>query len=168
MLLAASPRGLALCAFAARRSVRGLLAEVPARKWDAEAEGDPAARRHLDLAARELREYFRGTLKKFTVPLDLRGAEFEVRVWRALLQIPYGQTRSYGAIARSLGNPRAARAVGGANNRNWIAIAVPCHRVIGAAGQLTGYGGGLERKRFLLAHEGGFDFSGVKNLDAGA
>ena len=102
---------------------------------------------------RELREYFDGKRREFTFPLDLRGTPFQVKCWRALLNIPYGETRSYADIARVVGRPQAYRAVGMANNRNPIAIVVPCHRVIGADGSLTGYGGGLERKRWLLAHE---------------
>jgi O-6-methylguanine DNA methyltransferase len=87
------------------------------------------------------------------LPLDLHGGDFERRVWRALLEIPAGETRSYGAIARALGHPGAARAVGMANGANPIAIVVPCHRVIGSSGSLTGYGGGLDRKAWLLDHE---------------
>jgi methylated-DNA-[protein]-cysteine S-methyltransferase len=98
--------------------------------------------------------YFEGTPTQAAAPpLDLRGAAFEVNVWSALLDIPIGATTSYGAIARVLGSPNAARAVGLANGANPIPIIVPCHRVIGASGTLTGYGGGLERKAWLLAHE---------------
>ncbi|HLH14096.1 MAG TPA: methylated-DNA--[protein]-cysteine S-methyltransferase [Solirubrobacteraceae bacterium] len=103
----------------------------------------------------QLREYFAGERTTFDTPLQLRGNEFERRVWHALLDIPYGETVSYGEIARRVGNPAAARAVGLANGRNPIAVIVPCHRVIGANGSLTGYGGGLERKRLLLELERG-------------
>jgi methylated-DNA-[protein]-cysteine S-methyltransferase len=92
-------------------------------------------------------------LTEFTVPLVLRGSDFEQRVWTALRQIPYGETRSYGAIAKQVGEPDAARAVGVANNRNPVAIIVPCHRVIGSDGKLVGYGGGLHRKVALLELE---------------
>jgi methylated-DNA-[protein]-cysteine S-methyltransferase len=103
----------------------------------------------------ELREYFDGRRRQFETPLAMHGSEFERRVWEALREIPYGETVSYGELARSLGQPSAARAVGLANGRNPIAVIVPCHRVIGADGSLTGYGGGLERKRALLELEAG-------------
>ena len=103
----------------------------------------------------QLGEYFAGERTEFSVPLAPQGTEFQRRVWDALLTIPYGRTRSYGEIARQIGEPswEAARAVGAANGRNPIAIVVPCHRVIGADGSLVGYGGGLERKKFLLELE---------------
>jgi len=101
----------------------------------------------------QLNAYFAGELIDFDVELDLRGTEFQQRVWKALLTIPYGETRSYGEIAEQIGAPGAARAVGLANGHNRIAIIVPCHRVIGASGRLTGYGGGLERKQSLLELE---------------
>jgi methylated-DNA-[protein]-cysteine S-methyltransferase len=103
----------------------------------------------------QLEEYFAGERRTFDIPLVIEGAEFERRVWRALREIPYGETVSYGEIARRVGQPTAARAVGLANGRNPIAVIVPCHRVIGADGTLTGYGGGLERKRLLLELEQG-------------
>jgi methylated-DNA-[protein]-cysteine S-methyltransferase len=103
----------------------------------------------------QLEEYFAGTRRTFDVPLSLHGNEFELRVWSALREIGYGETASYGEIARRIGAPSAARAVGLANGRNPIALIVPCHRVIGADGSLTGYGGGLERKRLLLDLEAG-------------
>ena len=107
----------------------------------------------LVTTASELDRYFAGHLTEFTVPLLLRGGEFERRVWHALLDIPYGETRSYGAIAKAVGEPDAARAVGNANNHNPVAIIVPCHRVIGSNGKLVGYGGGLPTKRTLLELE---------------
>jgi len=101
-----------------------------------------------------LAEYFAGERAEIdTVPLDMRGADFEKRVWRALTRIPAGETTSYGAIAKALGSPGASRAVGHANGANPVSIIVPCHRVIGASGHLTGYGGGLDRKTWLLNHE---------------
>lgn len=103
--------------------------------------------------ARQLDEYFAGTRHTFDVKLKLIGTEFQRRVWSALLRIPFGETRSYGQIARELGNPRATRAVGAANGKNPIAIIAPCHRVIGASGALTGFAGGLEAKDTLLALE---------------
>jgi methylated-DNA-[protein]-cysteine S-methyltransferase len=105
-------------------------------------------------ALRQLTAYFDGRLQRFDLPLAGEGSPFQQRVWQALLQVPHGRTASYGAIAAAIGNPRACRAVGLANGRNPIAIVVPCHRIIGRNGQLTGYGGGLERKRWLLRHEG--------------
>jgi methylated-DNA-[protein]-cysteine S-methyltransferase len=103
----------------------------------------------------QLHEYFDGHRHEFDVPLRMNGNQFERRVWEALREIPYGETVSYGRIATELGQPGAARAVGLANGRNPVAVIVPCHRVIGADGSLTGYGGGLERKQFLLDLEAG-------------
>ena len=104
----------------------------------------------------ELDAYFAGDLHEFTVPFDLRGTEFQRRVWGLLLNIPYGETRSYGQVASALGRPKASRAVGQAVGTNPVAIIVPCHRVIGSSGGLVGYGGGLHRKQALLALEAGF------------
>jgi methylated-DNA-[protein]-cysteine S-methyltransferase len=106
----------------------------------------------------QLDEYFAGRRLAFDLPLAMAGTPFQVRVWRALLEIPYGETTTYGELARQVrpgGGWQAARAVGAANGRNPIAVVVPCHRVVGADGSLTGYGGGLERKRFLLDLEAG-------------
>ena len=102
----------------------------------------------------ELKEYFAGKRREFSFPLDLRGTEFQIACWSALLAIPYGETRSYADIARAVGKANAFRAVGMANNRNPIAIVVPCHRVIASDGTLCGYGGGLDVKRKLLELEG--------------
>lgn len=107
-------------------------------------------------AARQLVAYFDGRLQQFDLPLTAHGSEFEEQVWAALRAIPYGATVSYGEIARRVGQPGAARAVGMANNRNPLPIVVPCHRVIGADGSMTGFGGGIARKRWLLAHEARF------------
>lgn len=104
--------------------------------------------------ARQLAEYFAGERRSFELPLEPEGTEFQRAVWDALTAIPYGSTVGYGELARALGRPAASRAVGRANGSNPIPVIVPCHRVIGAQGDLTGYGGGLERKRFLLRHEG--------------
>ena len=105
-------------------------------------------------AERQIVAYFAGRLQNFTLPLDFNGTEFQRRVWFELLRIPFGETRSYGQIARALGDPNLMRAVGAANGRNPISIVAPCHRVVGAAGQLTGFAGGLEAKRLLLELEG--------------
>jgi methylated-DNA-[protein]-cysteine S-methyltransferase len=103
---------------------------------------------------KELNEYFAGKRNAFTVPLDMRGTFFQKQVWEALLGIPFGETRTYGQLAIQLGNPKATRAVGAANGRNPIAILVPCHRVVGHSGKLTGFAGGLDAKAHLLELEG--------------
>ena len=105
-------------------------------------------------AEKQLKEYFAGTRKEFTLKLDPMGTDFQKEVWKALAAIPYGETRSYSDIAREIGNLKAVRAVGAANGKNPISIVVPCHRVIGASGQLTGFAGGLEAKACLLSLEG--------------
>ncbi len=117
------------------------------------AAGEDARHPVLREAERQLKEYFAGARTSFDVPLDFHGTEFQKRVWAALLAIPFGETRSYGEIARALGKPSAMRAVGAANGRNPISIIAPCHRVIGANGQLTGFAGGLKAKAHLLALE---------------
>lgn len=104
---------------------------------------------------KELKEYFQGKRKSFDIPLEASGTEFQKKCWDALLKIPYGETRTYGQIAKSIGNPKACRAVGLSNNRNPISIIIPCHRVIGAGGKLVGYAGGLEVKEYLLKLERG-------------
>ena len=107
----------------------------------------------LKEAKRQLKEYFSGKRKEFCLPLNPKGTDFQEKVWEALQKIPYGQTRSYGEIAKNIGNPKASRAVGGANHKNPIMIFIPCHRVIGADGGLVGFGGGIEVKRYLLELE---------------
>jgi methylated-DNA-[protein]-cysteine S-methyltransferase len=119
---------------------------------------DPRWRRDdqaFEPAVRELKQYFDGDRRDFDLPLELRGSKFELRVWQALREIPYGHTATYGELARAIGERGGARAVGVATARNPIAVFVPCHRVIGADGTLTGYAGGLERKRLLLDLESG-------------
>jgi methylated-DNA-[protein]-cysteine S-methyltransferase len=106
-------------------------------------------------AVTQISEYFAGTRQEFDLPIALEGTEFQQQVWQELQNIPFGQTVSYGDLARSIGKPSAVRAVGAANGDNPVSIIVPCHRVIGSDGGLTGYGGGLERKQWLLKHEGG-------------
>jgi methylated-DNA-[protein]-cysteine S-methyltransferase len=106
-------------------------------------------------AASQLRAYFAGSLREFRLPLEMDGTEFQLRVWKLLCEIPYGETRSYRDLARALGEPQAVRAVGAANGANPLPIVVPCHRVIGANGSLTGYGGGLALKKQLLELERG-------------
>ncbi len=109
---------------------------------------------HLDLLTQELTAYFMGKLTKFSVNVTTQGTSFQKDVWSALQEIPYGQTKSYGDIAKVIQNPNSVRAVGAANGNNRIAIIIPCHRVIGTNGKLTGYAGGLWRKEWLLKHEG--------------
>jgi methylated-DNA-[protein]-cysteine S-methyltransferase len=106
---------------------------------------------------RQLNDYFAGKRKSFSVKLDFKGTEFQKKVWAALLTIPFGETRSYGQIAKQIENPKAVRAVGAANGKNPISIIAPCHRVIGSTGKLTGFAGGLETKAHLLALEGNQD-----------
>lgn len=118
---------------------------------DALGPRDPAG---FEEAERQLQEYFAGERQSFDLPLAPRGEPFQQRVWRLLRQIPYGETRSYGRLAHELGSPGLAQAVGAANGRNPLSVVVPCHRVVGADGSLTGYAGGLERKRRLLELEG--------------
>jgi methylated-DNA-[protein]-cysteine S-methyltransferase len=135
-------------------SLTGLYMNVshrPAAGDDSQEDADAGPLRET---ARQLAQYFAGERRDFDLPLRLAGSEFQLRVWHALTEIPYGATWSYGQLAKHVGNPNASRAVGLANGRNPISILVPCHRVIGADGSLTGYGGGLHRKQWLLAHEG--------------
>ena len=134
------------------RSMTGLWFEG---RGAAESNAEQSSDRILDRACRELDSYFEGRLTGFTVPVNPQGTDFQRRVWSALQAIPYGVTRSYGDIARVIGSQSAVRAVGAANGANPIAIIIPCHRVIGANGSLTGFGGGLDRKRFLLDLERG-------------
>jgi methylated-DNA-[protein]-cysteine S-methyltransferase len=136
---------------------------VVAIHWDGEGpagrggRGDEIAPDHahpvLTEADRQLTEYFAGTRETFDLPLDPAGTPFQQKVWQALTRIPFGQTASYRDVAVAIGSPNACRAVGAANGRNPIPIVVPCHRVIGAAGDLTGFGGGLKTKAFLLSLE---------------
>ena len=147
--LAASERGLRALHMSAQRHVP----EQPDPRWLQATPDHPAQGRILAQAARQLDEYFAGGRRAFDLPLDLAGTAFQQAVWTALCTIGFGQTASYGELARRIGNPNAVRAVGLANGRNPVSIIVPCHRVIGADGSMTGYGGGLERKVFLLALE---------------
>jgi len=109
--------------------------------------------RNFDRVCDQLTGYFSGGSRQFDVPLAPQGTEFQKKVWRELLRIPFGETISYGELARRIGQPKASRAVGRANGQNPISVIVPCHRVIGADGTLTGYGGGIDRKKWLLEHE---------------
>jgi len=155
LFLAASGRGLVALEFDAR-----LPGQQTIRPNPRDLRAESKAVRFKDSASalrpyvRELEQYFGGARREFTFPLDLRGTDFQLACWRALLAIPYGETRSYGDIARAVGRPKGFRAVGMANNRNPVAIVVPCHRVIASDGTLCGYGGGLDVKRKLLELEG--------------
>jgi methylated-DNA-[protein]-cysteine S-methyltransferase len=149
MLAATGDDGaLRLLEFAGPRAEASLAREA-AESREAVAEDGGACE-----AVRQVQEYFRGERRDFDLPLSSRGTDFQRRVWGELRRIPFGETISYRELARRLGNPAAVRAVGGANGRNPISIVVPCHRVIGANGTLTGYGGGIDRKAHLLALEG--------------
>jgi methylated-DNA-[protein]-cysteine S-methyltransferase len=121
----------------------------PGEDWVQNATLDP-----FPAAVRQLQEYFAGVRRVFDLTLRMQGTDFQRQVWRELCKIPFGETWSYGQLAKRIGNPNGSRAVGLANGRNPIAIIVPCHRVIGADGSLTGFGGGIERKQWLLTHEG--------------
>ena len=155
LFLASSARGLVALEFdkrlpgqqTIRPNPRDLRMEAKGLRFQESAE-------ELQAYVRELNEYFDGRRREFRFPLDLRGTEFQIACWRALLAIPCGETRTYADIARAVGRPQGFRAVGMANNRNPIAIVVPCHRVIASDGTLCGYGGGLEVKRKLLELEG--------------
>ncbi|QTD47311.1 methylated-DNA--[protein]-cysteine S-methyltransferase [Ottowia testudinis] len=148
-----TPQGLALLEFC--RETKGLDAEWRAVERHAGGAAEPGDDARTRALGAEIEAYFNGQLTAFKTPLDLVGTPFQKSVWQALLDIPYGQTRSYAQQARQIDRPTATRAVAAANGQNKIAIIVPCHRVIGSNGQLTGYGGGLPRKQWLLALESG-------------
>jgi methylated-DNA-[protein]-cysteine S-methyltransferase len=143
LTLVASPDGLSAVLWANDRPGR-----IPLL-IDAEDAGHPVLRESM----RQLAEYFSGERRSFVLPLDVPGTAFQHQVWSALRTIPFGETRSYGEIARQIGQPAAARAVGAANGRNPVSIVTPCHRVVGSTGQLTGFAGGLDVKARLLAFE---------------
>jgi methylated-DNA-[protein]-cysteine S-methyltransferase len=143
LLLVADESGLLELAFA-----QGRTPPVVDPEWD---EGGP----FLEEPLRQLRAFFAGELRDFDLRLQPQGTQFQQRVWQLLCEIPYGETISYGELAKRAGNPAASRAVGLANGSNPIAIVIPCHRVIGSNGKLTGYGGGLDNKRWLLDFERG-------------
>ncbi len=147
MLAGATADGVCLLEFVDRRMIETQLERL--RKLF-RAALVPGSSPHFDRLADELQRYFSGTLRRFSTPLDMRGTPFQKKTWSALLTIPYGETRSYAEQARIVGEPSAVRAVARANGDNRIAIVIPCHRVVGSDGSLTGYGGGLWRKRWLL------------------
>lgn len=151
MIAGATDAGVCLLEFTDRRMLETQLRRLVERL---NCVFVPGANEFGERLEAELRDYFAGTLRRFETPLVTPGTPFQQRVWSALREIPYGETRSYGDQARMIGEPKAVRAVARANGDNRIAIVIPCHRVIGADGKLTGYGGGLWRKRWLLRHEG--------------
>jgi methylated-DNA-[protein]-cysteine S-methyltransferase len=153
----ASPIG-PLTLVAAGGALAGVYMDAQRHLPDTVAQAAPASQDGPDAAplaaaARQLAEYFAGQRTEFDLPLEMAGTDFQRRVWAALREIPYGETVSYGELARGIGKASASRAVGLANGKNPFAVVVPCHRVVGSDGSLTGYGGGLDRKRFLLALE---------------
>ena len=150
MRAGATDEGICLFDFQYRRSIDTIMNRIETIAGDKFEEGDHP---HFEILKRQAEEYFAGGRKAFDLPLHLVGTPFQKRVWEGLLQIPYGETRSYKQQSIFLGDEKAIRAVAGANGENGIAIIVPCHRVIGANGSLTGYGGGLPKKKWLLEHE---------------
>jgi O-6-methylguanine DNA methyltransferase len=151
MVTAATGNGCCLLEFEDRGGLEVIRKRILKRYGMEMVEGEDPI---LDRVQSELEEYFEGVRFEFSLPLDLKGTSFQRAVWRELLTIPYGETRTYGEIAASVGKPKAVRATGRANGDNYIAIVVPCHRVVQHDGALRGYGGGLWRKRHLLEHEG--------------
>jgi len=159
LFLAASQNGLVALEFDARLPGQQTIRPNPRDLRSEKSHGSKTvtfedSAQSMRSYVRELEEYFDGKRREFSFALDLRGTEFQVACWRALLAIPYGETRTYADIARAVGRPQGFRAVGMANNRNPVAIVVPCHRVIASDGTLCGYGGGLDLKRKLLELEG--------------
>lgn len=152
MIACATDKGICLLEFNDRKKLDGQSEKLAK---DLNANIVEQENKHFALLKKELEAYFNHDLKIFTVPLDLVGTEFQKKVWQALLTIPYGKTVSYLQQSESMGNPLSIRAVANANGMNKIAIIIPCHRVIGSNGKLTGYAGGLERKQFLLNLEKG-------------
>jgi AraC family transcriptional regulator of adaptative response/methylated-DNA-[protein]-cysteine methyltransferase len=152
MAFGSSEKGLCLLDFRHRKSFPRILKRITKLFGDKTHGSSP----FIELAETELNQYLQGDLKIFSVPLDIRGSEFQLKVWNALLQVPYGRTASYLDIAQKIGRPEAVRAVANANGQNGIAVIIPCHRVIGSDGSLTGYGGGVAMKKRLLNIESKF------------
>lgn len=142
-ILAADERSLCYCGFL----------DGDAKEYLQKHQAQETATPLLENAAKEIKAYFRGDLQEFSIPYNLEGTDFRIRVWQELTRIPYGETISYRELACRVGNPRACRAVGQANHHNPLSIIIPCHRVIGKGGELVGYGGGLEKKAWLLNWE---------------
>jgi methylated-DNA-[protein]-cysteine S-methyltransferase len=162
LFVARSEKGLIHLEFMDRKSIKRMVAshaeQYPDATWEPSLLG-------LKDAVDQLEGYFCGALTKFELKLAATGSEFQHAVWKELTKVPYGETRSYGQIAKAIKQPKAARAVGLANNQNPIAVVVPCHRVIGANKSLAGYAGGVQRKRWLLQHEARFAKHGETEAD---
>lgn len=150
MLAGATDEGICLFEFPYRKMMSAINKRLLSALNDTYQEGEHS---YITLLEKQMQEYFAGARKEFELPLHLVGTDFQKQVWNGLLQIPYGETRSYKQQSIFLGNEKAIRAVAGANGENSIAIIIPCHRVIGENGSLTGYGGGLPNKKWLLEHE---------------
>ena len=147
MVFGSSDKGLCLLDFKYRKSFPRILKRIKEYFGDYITYGTS---KFIELAENELNQYFKGDLKDFTVPLDIRGSKFQLKVWDALLKKKYGKTNSYLEIAKKIGRPEAVRAIANANGQNGLAVIIPCHRVIGSDGSLTGYGGGIAIKKKLL------------------
>ncbi len=150
MRMGATDEGICLFDFEYRKSIDTIMKRIELHAGCSFTEGEHP---HFEILKEQIHEYFLGTRKDFNIPLYFAGSQFQINVWKILQNIPYGETRSYKKQSILLGNEKAIRAVAGANGENGIAIIVPCHRVIGENGSLTGYGGGLQRKQWLLDHE---------------
>jgi AraC family transcriptional regulator, regulatory protein of adaptative response / methylated-DNA-[protein]-cysteine methyltransferase len=150
MTAAATNEGICLIEFSDRRTINTELEELA---WIFNTPVETGSNRHLRTLKKQLKEYFKGKRKEFTLPLVTPGTDFQQSVWNIIRKIPYGTTISYLQQAKKIKKPGAVRAVAGANGSNRIAILIPCHRVIGSDGSLIGYGGGIEKKRWLLDHE---------------
>ena len=151
MIAVSNDLGICLLEFRDRKDIDAVLRRIENDFGETIEVGNNP---HLDLLTHELTAYFMGKLTEFSVNVTTQGTAFQKEVWSALQTIPYGQTKTYGEIAKAIQNPNSVRAVGAANGNNRVAIIIPCHRVIGAYGKLTGYAGGLWRKEWLLKHEG--------------
>lgn len=150
MVAAATEEGLCMLAFSDQQRVKNFPEHLELFFGMSVCKGE---NKHLTQLSKQLNEYFSGTRIKFSIPLVTQGSQFQQEVWQGLLKIPFGSTLSYRKQAEALGKPGAARAVANANGRNRISILIPCHRVTGSGGDLTGYSGGLKRKKWLLDHE---------------
>jgi AraC family transcriptional regulator of adaptative response/methylated-DNA-[protein]-cysteine methyltransferase len=150
MAAAATREGICLLEFSDRHTLNKEFENIA---WIFNAKLEPGNNKHLRTLKKQLKEYFKGKRKEFSLSLVTPGTEFQQKVWDALKKIPYGTTISYLELAKSINNPGGVRAVAGANGSNRIAVIIPCHRVIGSDGNLVGYGGGLERKHWLIDHE---------------
>lgn len=160
MIAGATAKGVCFLEWYTRGGIGRILARVE-KRCKMPAVESAKGNTHLDNLEKQLERYFAGKLKKFTVKIDVTGTPFEMKVWDELLKIPYGQTRSYADIARAVASPKGVRAVGRANGANYVAIVIPCHRVIESSGGLGGYGGKLWRKKRLLELESGVEPLGL-------